>query len=203
MFCYRRHGHNEGDEPRFTQPLMYSMIEDHPPISDIFFGHLVKFGDITPDEVRAFRAQFEEKLNNALLKSKVATKTIVPALRRSLSCPELLDPFDSAIALEEVQSLGESITREPENFQLNPKIRRWLQARRDMTEGKTPLDWSTAEALAFGSLLAAGVPVRLSGQDSRRGTFTQRHAVLYDGKTRGALHAAQQHQTGPGALLRL
>ena len=92
MFCYRRHGHNEGDEPRFTQPLMYSAIEDHPPISDIFFGHLVKFGDITPDEVRAFRAEFEERLNNALGKSKVSTKTIVPALRKSIVTPELLDP---------------------------------------------------------------------------------------------------------------
>ncbi len=86
MYCYRRHGHNEGDEPRFTQPLMYSAIEDHPPISDIFFGHLVKFGDITPDEVRAFRAEFEERLNNALQKSKVSTKTIVPAIRKSMSC---------------------------------------------------------------------------------------------------------------------
>jgi 2-oxoglutarate dehydrogenase E1 component len=184
MFCYRRHGHNEGDEPRFTQPLMYSAIEDHPPISDIFFGHLVKFGDITPDEVRAFRAQFEEKLNNALQKSKVATKTIVPALRRSLSCPALLDPVETAIPLEKLQSVGEAITREPDKFLLNPKIKRWLQTRRDMIEGKTGFDWSTAEALAFGSLLESGLPVRLSGQDSRRGTFTQRHAVLYDVKTR-------------------
>ena len=184
MFCYRRHGHNEGDEPRFTQPLMYSAIEDHPPISDIFFGHLVKFGDITPDEVRAFRAQFEEKLNNALQKSKVATKTIVPALRRSLSCPQLLDPVDTAVPLEKIEVIGHAITKEPENFQLNPKIKRWLQARRDMIEGKAPLDWSTAEALAFGSLLDGGMPVRLSGQDSRRGTFTQRHSVLYDVKTR-------------------
>ncbi len=91
MYCYRRHGHNEGDEPRFTQPLMYSAIEDHPPISDIFFGHLVKFGDITPDEVRAFRAMFEGKLNDALQKSKVATKAIIPSIRKSLACPELLD----------------------------------------------------------------------------------------------------------------
>ena len=184
MFCYRRHGHNEGDEPRFTQPLMYSAIEDHPPISDIFFGHLVKFGDITPDEVRGIRAQFEEKLNNALLKSKVATKTIVPALRRSLSCPELLDFVDTAVPIAQIETIGRAITREPENFQLNPKIKRWLQARRDMIEGKTPIDWSTAEAMAFGSLLDSGLPVRLSGQDSRRGTFTQRHAVLYDVKTR-------------------
>jgi 2-oxoglutarate dehydrogenase E1 component len=184
MFCYRRHGHNEGDEPRFTQPLMYSVIEDHPPISDIFFGHLVKFGDITPDEVRAFRAQFEEKLNNALLKSKVATKTIVPSLRKSLSCPELLDPVETAISLERLESIGQAITKEPENFQLNPKIKRWLQSRHDMLDGKTPLDWSTAEAMAFGSLLEGGFPVRLSGQDSRRGTFSQRHSVLYDVKTR-------------------
>ena len=184
MYCYRRHGHNEGDEPRFTQPLMYSAIEDHPPISDIFFGHLVKFGDITPDEVRAFRAKFEEKLNNALQKSKVATKTIVPAIRKSLACPELLDPVETAVPLEKLREIGAAITREPENIELNPKIKRWLQSRHDMIEGKAPLDWSTAEALAFGSLLDGGIPVRLSGQDSRRGTFTQRHSVLYDVKTR-------------------
>jgi 2-oxoglutarate dehydrogenase E1 component len=184
MFCYRRHGHNEGDEPRFTQPLMYSAIEDHPPISDIFFGHLVKFGDITPDEVRAFRAEFETKLNNALAKSKVATKTIVPKLRKSMTCPELLDPVETAIPLDRLQRLGEALTKEPENFQLNPKIKRWLHARREMTEGTAAIDWSTAEALAFGSLLEGGLPVRLSGQDSRRGTFTQRHSVLYDAKTR-------------------
>ena len=87
MYCYRRHGHNEGDEPRFTQPLMYSAIEDHPPISDIFFGHLVKFGDITPDEVRAFRAKFEGRLNDALQKSKVSTKAIVPAIRNRWLVP--------------------------------------------------------------------------------------------------------------------
>ena len=184
MFCYRRHGHNEGDEPRFTQPLMYSAIEDHPPISDIFFGHLVKFGDITPDEVRAFREKFEEKLNNALLTSKVTTKTFVPALRKSLVCPELLEPVDTQVSLETLKELGATLTKEPANVEINPKVKRMLQARHDMSDGKTPLDWSTAEALAFGSLLASGVPVRLSGQDSRRGTFTQRHAVLYDVKTR-------------------
>jgi 2-oxoglutarate dehydrogenase E1 component len=184
MFCYRRHGHNEGDEPRFTQPLMYSAIEDHPPISDIFFGHLVKFGDITPDEVRAFRAQFEEKLNNALGKSKVATKTIVPALRKSIVCPELLDPVETKVPMDTLRQLGDAMTREPQNFNLNPKVKRWLATRKDMIDGKTPIDWSTGEAMAFGSLLAGGCPVRLSGQDSRRGTFTQRHAVLYDMKTR-------------------
>jgi 2-oxoglutarate dehydrogenase E1 component len=184
MYCYRRQGHNEGDEPRFTQPLMYSAIEDHPPISDIFFGHLVKFGDITPDEVRAFRAMYEEKLNNALQKSKVATKTIVPKLRKSMSCPELLDPVETAVPMERLKAIGHAITKEPANFELNPKIKRFLQTRRDMIDGKAPLDWSTAEALAFGSLLESGYPVRLSGQDSRRGTFTQRHSVLYDVNTR-------------------
>jgi 2-oxoglutarate dehydrogenase E1 component len=184
MYCYRRHGHNEGDEPRFTQPLMYSAIEDHPPISDIFFGHLVKFGDITPDEVRAFRATFEEKLNNAMQKSKVETKTIVPAIRKSLACPELLDPVETSVPMEKLREIGTAITREPKGIELNPKIKRWLQSRHDMIEGKAGLDWSTAEALAFGSLLESGYPVRLSGQDSRRGTFTQRHSVLYDVKTR-------------------
>ena len=184
MYCYRRHGHNEGDEPRFTQPLMYSAIEDHPPISDIFFGHLVKFGDITPDEVREFQAKFEEKLNNALQKSKVSTKTLVPAIRKSLACPELLDPLDTSVPLEKLREVGQAITKEPANFELNPKVKRFMQARRDMIEGKTPIDWSTAEALAFGTLLSLGCPVRLSGQDSRRGTFSQRHSVLYDVHTR-------------------
>jgi 2-oxoglutarate dehydrogenase E1 component len=184
MYCYRRHGHNEGDEPRFTQPLMYSAIEDHPPISDIFFGHLVKFGDITPDEVRAFRAKFEEKLTAALQKSKVATKAIVPAIRKALASPEMLLPVETAVPKEKLEAIGRAITKEPPNFELNPKIKRWLQSRLDMVLGKTPVDWSTAEALAFGSLLESGYPVRLSGQDSRRGTFTQRHSVLYDAKTR-------------------
>jgi 2-oxoglutarate dehydrogenase E1 component len=184
MYCYRRHGHNEGDEPRFTQPLMYSAIEDHPPISDIFFGHLVKFGDITPDEVRAFQSKFEEKLNNALQKSKVADKAVVPAIRKSLACPELLDPLDTASPLAKLQEIGQSITKEPANIELNPKVKRFMQNRREMILGKTPVDWSTAEALAFGSLLEIGCPVRLSGQDSRRGTFSQRHSVLYDAKTR-------------------
>ena len=184
MYCYRRQGHNEGDEPRFTQPLMYSAIEDHPPISDIFFGHLVKFGDITPDDVRAFRAKFEEKLNSALQKSKVAGKALVPAIRKARGCPELLDPVETAVPLEKLRMIGDAITKEPENIDLNPKVKRFLQNRHDMIEGKTPLDWSTAEALAFGSLLENGCPVRLSGQDSRRGTFTQRHSVLYDVHTR-------------------
>ncbi len=184
MVCYRRHGHNEGDEPRFTQPLMYSAIEDHPPISDIFFGHLVKFGDITPAEVKEFRAKFEERLNTALQKSKVATKTIVPAIRKSIATPELLDPVDTAVKLDKLIEIGRAITTEPANIELNPKVKRFLQGRMSMVEGKTPLDWSTAEALAFGSLLESGVPVRLSGQDSRRGTFSQRHSVLYDVKTR-------------------
>ena len=184
MYCYRRHGHNEGDEPRFTQPLMYSAIEDHPPISDILFGHLVKGGDITPDEVRAFRAEYEEKLNLALQKSKAVTKALVPAIRKSLSAPALLDPFDSAVPIDRLREIGRAISNPPEKVELNPKVKRWLLARHEMIEGKTPVDWSTAEALAFGTLLDENLPVRLSGQDSRRGTFTQRHAVLYDAHTR-------------------
>jgi 2-oxoglutarate dehydrogenase E1 component len=156
---------------------MYSAIEDHPPISDIFFGHLVKFGDITPDEVRAFRTKFEERLNDALQKSKVSTKAIVPAIRKSLSCPALLDPVETAVPLEKLHAIGDAITKEPAKIELNPKIKRWLQSRHDMIQGKAPVDWSTAEALAFGTLLDGGCPVRLSGQDSRRGTFTQPASV--------------------------
>ena len=169
MYCYRRHGHNEGDEPRFTQPLMYSAIEDHPPISDIFFGHLVKFGDITPDEVRAFRATYEAKLNDALQKSKVADKAIVPSIRKPLACPELLEPVETAVPLAKLQEIGAAITKDPGTIELNPKIKRFLQARADSIQGKTGVDWSTGEALAFGSLLESGYPVAAlrAGQPSR------------------------------------
>ncbi len=187
MYCYRRHGHNEGDEPRFTQPLMYSAIEDHPPISDIFFGHLVKFGDITPDEVRSFQAQFEEKLNSALQKSKVATKTIVPAIRKSLACPELLDPLDTAVTPEKLRLVGEAITKEPspKASRLNPKIKRWLQSRRGADRGQDPARLEHRRGARFRHPARTRLyPVRLWGQDSRRGTFTQRHSVLYDVKTR-------------------
>ncbi len=95
------------------------------------------------------------------------------------------------------------MTREPENVALNPKIDRWLKTRHEMIEGKTPLDWSTAEALAFGSLLVGGVPVRLSGQDSRRGTFTQRHSVLYDVKTRERYTPLNNLKSGQAPFLRL
>jgi len=88
------------------------------------------------------------------------------------------------VPLEKLREIGAAITREPANIELNPKIKRWLQSRHDMIEGRASLDWSTGEALAFGSLLESGYPVRLSGQDTRRGTFTQRHSVLYDVKTR-------------------
>ncbi len=90
-------------------------------------------------------------------------------MRKSLACPELLDPFDSAAPMEKLREVGNAITREPEKIELNPKIKRWLHSRREMIEGRAPLDWSTAEALAFGSLLEGGCPVRLSrpGQPPR------------------------------------
>jgi 2-oxoglutarate dehydrogenase E1 component len=184
MVCYRKHGHNEGDEPSFTQPTLYTEIARHPPISEICLRNLVASGDITEAEAASFKARFEERLNTALSESKAAVQAIRPTLRKPLACPALLEQVDTAPLREEIEQVGEALSREPNEHEVNPKIRLLLRNRGAMARGELPVDWSCAEALAFGTLLKAGVPIRLSGQDSRRGTFSQRHSVLYDTRTR-------------------
>lgn len=185
LVCYRRHGHNEGDEPSFTQPVLYNAIQSHPLISDILLKEMTAQGDINQAEATAFKKEFEERLNQALAESKADVKKIKPKLRTSaLSCPELLQPVDTAVTPENFQRVGMAITQEPTQIKLNVKIKRLLENRRAMVEGKQPLDWAFAETMAFGTLLDQAIPVRLSGQDSRRGTFSQRHSVLYDVDTR-------------------
>jgi 2-oxoglutarate dehydrogenase E1 component len=184
LFCYRRLGHNEGDEPSFTQPTVYRALGKHPLIGETFQKQLVESGDITETEVEDFRKKFEEHLDFSLAQSRTTAQTFTPAIRVPLSCPQLLEPVETAVAPDIIQRVGLAITQEPKDLQLNSKIQHFLRHRRNMIEGKNPLDWSTAEALAFGTLLDQQIPIRLSGQDSRRGTFSQRHTVLYDVETR-------------------
>ncbi|CAB4244567.1 2-oxoglutarate decarboxylase, thiamin-requiring [Methylacidimicrobium sp. AP8] len=180
LFGYRRHGHNEGDEPSFTQPTLYQEIAAHPKISEVFLERLVASGEMNREEAMAYRKAFVEELAADMAQSKQWATQAKPKLRERLSCPRLLEPVRTAVPKEELLSIGLAITRQPPDIHLNPKIARMLQDRRAALESGGPILWPLAEALAFGSLLKEGVPVRLSGQDSRRGTFSQRHAVLYD-----------------------
>ncbi len=180
LFGYRRHGHNEGDEPSFTQPTLYQEIAAHPKISEVFLEHLIASGEMSREEAQSYRKTFVEQLAADMAKSKELATQAQPRLRSRLSCPRLLEPVRTAVAEEELLAIGRAITQEPPDIALNPKIFRLLQDRREAVERKGPILWPLAEALAFGSLLKEGIPVRLSGQDSRRGTFSQRHGVLYD-----------------------
>lgn len=188
MYCYRKHGHNEGDEPAFTQPLMYAKIQERPPISELYTEQLIMRGDLTVDEVHDIREQFQVKLHRALeeVKSKPPERIGMHGYSgrwQGLSRRYGEQSGKTAVDLPTLEKIVRASTTVPENFQVHPKIARQLEARRaDFAAGK-PVDWSLAETLAFGALLLEGHHVRISGQDSRRGTFSQRHSVLHDAVT--------------------
>ncbi len=188
MFCYRRHGHNEGDEPSYTQPLMYSKIRSRPSLSTIFTETLIMSGDLTVDESEAMTKLFEDKLNQALdeVRTGPAQYPIMEGFSghwRSLTNHYLHLPVETGVAEETLQFIAAGLNRVPENFVVHPNIVRIFKTRQQELQERKPVDWPFAELLAFGSLLLEGTPVRLSGQDSRRGTFSQRHSVLYDSRT--------------------
>jgi 2-oxoglutarate dehydrogenase E1 component len=188
LFCYRRHGHNEGDEPSFTQPLMYAKIKDRPTLSEVYTEQLIMRGDLTTDETEALDQTFQEKLQTA--QKEVRSGPPIHAGMRGfsgywqgLTSRYSHAPVQTGVPYEMLRDITHRMTQLPDSFVLNPKIARQLEARREEMDKREPVDWSLAEALAFGSLLLEGTPIRLSGQDSRRGTFSQRHAVLYDART--------------------
>lgn len=182
--CYRRHGHNEGDEPNFTQPTLYSEIGEHPKVSESLIPKMLDEGSITQEQADEYVATLEKYLETALNESKAAVKKFRPKIRKPLSCPELLEPVSTAIDPPKLKSIGTALAQVPESHKINNKLKRLLDSRTDMVAGKSPVDWAFAEHLAFATLLDEGIPVRLSGQDCRRGTFSHRHSVLYDLDTR-------------------
>jgi 2-oxoglutarate dehydrogenase E1 component len=185
MFCYRRHGHNESDEPMFTQPLMYKEIAGHKTVKEVYAARLEAEGFVTAAEVAALDAALREKLDKALeaanqykpnkadwLEGRWAGFTVAPGEEDRKGV--------TAVATEQLLAVGHAISEVPRNFDLNRKIARQLQEKRKTIDTGRDIDWATGEALAWGTLLAEGTPVRLSGQDSGRGTFSQRHSVLVD-----------------------
>src|ERR1700733_12306012 len=187
MFCYRRFGHNETDEPSFTQPLMYRAIKDHPTALELYAAKLVSEGTLTEDDVRGMIAAFQKRLDEELDQAKNHRPNRADWLDGRWSgfaiAPEGDRRGETSVPLADLMKVGHALSTAPESFHLHRTIARQLQAKAQMFETGKGFDWATGEALAFGTLLNEGCPLRLSGQDTSRGTFSQRHAVLVDQET--------------------
>jgi 2-oxoglutarate dehydrogenase E1 component len=187
LVCYRKHGHNENDEPAFTQPLMYAAIQQRPTIRAIYTETLIGSGDLSQEEADTIAETFSDKLQAVYDEVHEHTAKIIPPTPgfagqwKGLKAGYSFDPVETGVPIETLKRITRATTTIPEGFHVNPKIKRQLDARLKTIETGEGLDWGFGETLAFGSLLAEGIPVRLSGQDSRRGTFSHRHAVLVDG----------------------
>lgn len=184
MVCYRRHGHNEGDEPAFTQPIMYRKIKSQPTTREVYAKKLAAEGSISQEECDKINADFVAKLEQDFQAASAYKPNKADWLEGRWQGLVVAtgDEANSntGVEINKLRDIGKTLSRAPESFNINPKIAKQLDAKRDMMESGAGIDWATAEALAYGSLLTEGTPVRLSGQDVGRGTFSQRHSVLYD-----------------------
>jgi 2-oxoglutarate dehydrogenase E1 component len=190
MVCYRRFGHNEGDEPAFTQPLMYEIIKKHPTLREIYGKQLIRENVI---DQKFYEDSFQERMDS-LQKIYEDTKKTPPKIQpfkfegfwkglRKGTGDELLKPVNTKINIKTLKEIGTKLGEYPASFTPHPKLIKLLESRKNMAAGKEPIDWGMGELLAYGSLLSEGTSVRLTGQDCVRGTFTHRHAGLYDIKT--------------------
>jgi 2-oxoglutarate dehydrogenase E1 component len=189
MFCYRRFGHNEGDEPSFTQPLMYQKIRSHPTTLEIYSKKLIGEGVITAGEVEKIKAGWRAHLDaeyEAALSYKPNKADWLDGRWAGLKAARgVEDPRrgNTGVDIGELREIGKKITSVPQGFHVHKTVQRFLDHRAKTIESGEGVDWSTAEALGFSTLLKEGHPVRLSGQDTERGTFSQRHSVLFDQQT--------------------
>ena len=188
IFCYRRFGHNEGDEPMFTNPLMYKKIKQQKTTLSLYTERLVKDGLIPEGEIEDMKAAFQAHLNEEFESGKTYKPNKADWLDGRWSHLDRQDKDDyqrgqTAISPETMSQVGESLSRLPDGFPVHKTVARLLDTRKEMFETGVGFDWATAEALAFGSLLTEGYPVRLSGQDSTRGTFSQRHSGIVNQDT--------------------
>jgi len=198
MHGYRRRGHNEGDEPAFTQPLLYRAIRDRKPVREGYLDHLLQLGGVTREEADEIAVKRRDELERdfSAAKNQKSLQHIDHAGSlwhgylggADASVPEPA----TGVPREELARILEGLAVVPSGFQPHPKLVRWLESRREMARGEKPLDWAAAEALAFASLAKAGVRVRMTGQDTERGTFSHRHSMLHDVET-GARYMPLQH----------
>ena len=187
LFCYRRHGHNESDEPAFTQPLMYRTIARHPTTRQLYAHRLVAEGVLGEAEVEATATGFVSKLETEFAAAENYRPNKADWLEGAWAgfetAPDDERRGDTAVSLDFLREVGRGLVTVPEGFHVNRKVARLLEAKREAIETGEGIDWATAEALAIGTLCAEGTHVRFSGQDSGRGTFSHRHAVLVDQET--------------------
>ncbi len=183
LVCFRRQGHNEADEPMITQPLMYKAIREHPGTRALYARRLVADGVITADAAEAMIATYRTAMDKGLHTNTTVLSNYKPPFAVDWT-PFLgkhwTDAAETAVPLKTLKSLARKVTDVPANFKLHPRVEKVIADRRAMGEGELPLDWGMGETLAYASLLDQGYGVRLSGQDSARGTFSHRHAVLHD-----------------------
>ncbi len=191
MYCYRRLGHNESDEPRFTQPLMYHTIDDRPTIRDSYLKRLLKQQEITHEEADKIAELRREKLQVEFDSVKQNSVGFTPDTQTGAGLWSQYyggqersdDDVETGVPIGKLSFVIKKLAEYPDFLTVNRKLKRVLGARAEMAEEKRPVDWPTAELAAFGSLVIEGHPVRLSGQDCGRGTFSQRHAILHDHET--------------------
>ena len=183
--CYRKHGHNEADDPAFTQPILYQTIKQMPSISSIFTEQLVKDGDLDKKESDEIHQRLRRQLDATLEKVRTVKKS--STFEGSVAIRQIPYDFasvDTAVAKKDLEKVANALTRFPDDFNLNSKIKRQIENKAKNFKSGRGIDWAMAEQLAFGSLMLEGTPVRLSGQDSERGTFSHRHAAWYDSNDR-------------------
>jgi 2-oxoglutarate dehydrogenase E1 component len=183
MVCYRRHGHNEGDDPSYTQPLMYKQIDQHRSVRKLYTETLVKRGDLTIEQAERALDDFSARLQAALDETRAAAPRRIDHLpTATFDLPQLLSEVPTGVDRSKLDSLAEAMHELPGDFSAHPKLGRQLRQRADLYRAGE-VEWALGEALAFASLLVEGCDVRLAGQDTRRGTFSQRHSVLFDYET--------------------
>ncbi|MFH2000573.1 MAG: 2-oxoglutarate dehydrogenase E1 component [Planctomycetota bacterium] len=214
MICYRRHGHNEGDEPAFTQPLLYKKIKDRPSVRKLYTEQLISQGDLTAEEIKQLTDAFHDQLQQAFdeahnnkNKKQVPEPDALDKKWEKLNEAYNMDPGKTAVPHKMLIEVGRALTTVPDGFSLNPKVARKLPEQMEQIEKNGEVDWGLAELLAFGTLLHEQIPVRLSGQDSARGTFSHRHSVWQDMETQESfiplnhIHPGQAHFCVHNSLL--
>ena len=187
MYCWRKHGHNESDEPAFTQPVLYQKISSMPQISELLGNELRVSDGLSDEDIKTLEKQYTDKLESAydkVNKGTSVTKDPYAESNARKQPPYSFESFDTKVSKDILHHIVTRHAKFPEGFKVNRKIKRQLESKIKAFETDTGIDWGLAESLAFGSLLMEGTPVRISGQDSKRGTFSHRHSVLYDTETR-------------------
>ena len=207
MYCYRRLGHNESDEPAFTQPTLYQKIKDHPTVTEIYSTRLLDSGVLSKSEVKKIRdlrrGDLEHFYEKQKKEAKNGTKRKPPEVDeavREYQPDYAFKDVDTAVPGDQLEKVARALTRFPDSFNLNSKIRRQLQTKLKNFKDDKGIDWAFAESLAWGALMLEGYHVRLSGQDSVRGTFSQRHAIFFDSKTKEKFIPLMEMESREGML---